>query len=122
MRRADSRIGRHRLHSEIEPVQLRDLRNIQSRPIRRASRSADGRHIVMRDRIHIERHIAAQVGQSVRSIEVAEPRTWVIAPRLFLLSAIVRIEKAVKERMQSYGCMVGSAPDDGPLKPELEID
>ncbi len=115
------RVRQHRLRPQIQLRDTRDLRNVQPRPKRRTPRSADRRHVVVRDRIRIKRSVLPHKRQPVAEVEVAEPRPRILARHLHIGRRIVEVEEPLQKRVYRHRRMSMPAKDDRPLKSKLEV-
>src|SRR6185503_3645735 len=114
-------IRRNGFNSEIQLVQLWELRDVKSGAVCCTPWSADRCNVIVRDRVDIQGCIAAYKGKTVREIEVAEARSRIISRKLFPWSGIARIEEALKKSVQCYRSMPSASEDNGPLETEFKV-
>src|ERR1700754_3859416 len=114
-------ISRYSLSPEVKLSQPRDLRDINSGSISCAARGADRSHVVMGDRIQIQRRILPHKWQTIREVEVAVSRPWIVSSEFLVRRSIVRIVEAMPESSQRHRSMTLAAPDDGSLKSKLKV-
>src|SRR5262249_44475455 len=120
--RPDARVGRYTFQSQAKLLQAsRKLRDIDSGAKGGPPRRADWSHIVVLDRIYIERCIFPHKGQPVGEVEVTEPCPRIFARVLFIRSRIVKVEESVQERVQRNRCVPFPAEDDRSLKAKLKV-
>src|SRR5271170_1077095 len=117
----NARVCRNSLHPEIQRPQSGNLREIQSRSIRRPAWSADRRHIVVRDRVHDERHVFTQERKPVGGAEVAKPRPRIVTALFLIPRRIIHREETLKKEVKVHRRMPRSTEDDRPRKRKLKV-
>ncbi len=115
------RIGVDRLGAEVELGQAGKVRQVDARIHRRASRSADWRHVVMYQRIAVQGEPAPQEWQTVGEVEAGMARAGIFAGKLYRRSHVVEAGKRVPEAPEGDGDVAFTAEDVIAREPELQI-
>ena len=117
----DGRIGINRLGAEVELRQAGEMSEINSGIHRRTPRGADGRDVIMHQRVAVERQPAAHEGQPPGEVEAGMAGARILAGKLDRRRNVIEAGEGIPERSEGNGNVALAAKNIVASKSEFHI-